>query len=324
MTRIAVGDLLMDIELPSYLRCSYDESGALLAVDASDRFTLHISGITVQGKDPAARNLCVKNVIEGAAKLGVSYESVSDALCFYQENKPTEWGNGPGINEFWIVGFGNRELVMTLSYLESDRSFLDLEGIRATVEKIIRSVRLTFPDKQRKGNAIDIFDLEDSQRRWFQHHRTDIAARVRKTTGFDGDGLIPLEVLDEFWGRFIAAPPNDSKTVDAVVNGIGVMLGDHLVRAKSFEWAIISDSYGVCLAVVALRGTANVNTDPFNFVAKRWERKEPKFLYAGFQAICKTAEEMAADWASKSKGGATTSSTSSLSVSNQKPWWKIW
>lgn len=294
MPRVAVGDLLMDLELPPRFRCSYEESGALLAVDTSDRFALRISGITVRGKTPTDRNLCIKSVSEAAGKLGLPIQTVADSLIFYRDSKQAHWDDGPGVNEFWFVGWGNRELVVTLSYLESDRLHLDLGDLRGTAEEAIRSVRLTFPERPRDGDKPDIFDLAASQRLWLDHHRSDMARRVRKLTGYDGDGPIPLTVLDDFWSRFIAAPPSNNNAVNAILNGVGVVLGDHLVQAKSFEWAIVSDSYGVCLAVVALRGTSNINTDPFNFVTKRWERKESKFLADGFRAICRFADDAAA------------------------------
>ena len=318
----------MEVELPSHFRCSYELSGALVAVDDANHFALHISGITIRGKDPSARDLCVASVLENAAKIGTRCESLSaGGLVFYRETKSAVWDDGPGVNEFWYVGFGNRELVVTLSYLESERGLLALEDLRATTEVAIRSVRLTYPEKVRDGDLPDVFDFVDSQRLWFDQRRADIAARVRKLTGYDGDGLVPLDVLDEYWNRFIETPPDDRKDTDAVLNGIAVMLGDHLVCAKSFAWAIVSDAYGVCLAVVAMRGTANVNTDPFNFVAKRWHRKESSFLVEGFRALCKMVDDSAAEWSAKPRPDLRTVPDEPVSPSPSQekvPWWKIW
>jgi hypothetical protein len=144
---------------------------------------------------------------------------------------------------------------------------------------------------------------------------------------YDGDGLIPLDVLDEYGNRLIEALPDGSKEIDAALNGVAVMLGDHLVCAKSFEWAIVSDSYGVCLAVVAMRGTANVISAPFNFVAKRWHRKERSFLVEGFHALCKVVDDSAAEWNAKPRPDLrpVTDAPATPSLSREKiSWWNIW
>jgi len=46
---------------------------------------------------------------------------------------------------------------------------------------------------------------------------------------------------------------------------------------------------------VQRRSDVRLNTDPFNFVAKRWDRKEPSFLVSGFEAVCRMVDEHAAD-----------------------------
>lgn len=296
MPRVARGDLLADLELPAHFRCTYEESGALLAVDGSNRFALRASGVTIVGEDPTARNLCVRNVIDGAAEKGAACIGLSESLVYYQYETLGETDGQSSVNEFWIVGFGNREVILTLFYFESDQLLLDLGGLRATIEAAIRSLRLTYPEKPRAGDFPDIFDFAESQRLWFDHRRSDIATRVRKLTGYDGDGLIPLDVLDDYWSRFVAAPPSDRMAIDAILNGVAVVFGDHLVQEKAFEWAIVSDSYGVCLAVVALRGKADLTTDPFNFVAKRWQRKEATFLVEGFRGICQFADDTLGKW----------------------------
>lgn len=299
MPRFAVGDLLVDIELPARLRCCYENSGALLANDTSERFAIRFSGITVQGKDPMARDLCVASVVERAAQAGATLERIKENLVFCRERRTGDWGGLAGVNEFWFVGFGNREIVVTLSYADEDRN-LNTGVLRAAVDSAIQSIRLVYPDKPRPKDQIEVFDLAESQMPWLEHHRTLLRRRVQQLTGYDSDGLIPLPVLDDYWSRFIAAPPADNHELNLILNSVGVALGDHLQRVRSFEWVIISDAYGVCIGVVALRGTANVTTDPFNFVTKRWERKEPRFLVAGVQALSDTVNKFAKDWGMKS------------------------
>lgn len=295
-SRVAFGDLLADLELPDQFKRDYEESGALIIWDETNLFELRISGITVQGKDPAARNLCGQDVEADAAKKGQRAIRISEILGYYRYSEVSTWDTGPAGNDYWIVGFGNRRLVVTLSYLEANRTALDLAGLHSIVDQAIRSVALNYPEERRRGDELLIYDLAESQKVWLEHHRRELSRRVQRELGYDGDSPIPLKVLDEFWGRFIASPPESNDTLNAILNDVGVALGDHLVGAKQFEWIILSDAYGVGIAVVALRGTANLSTDPFNFVAKRWDRKETPFLASGFQALCDTADEWAAKW----------------------------
>lgn len=300
MPRFAIGDLLVDLDLPACLQCRYENSGALLASDTSDRFAIRFSGITVQAKDPMARNLCVSSVSERATSNGATLERIKDDLVFCRQKSAGDWGGEAGVNDFCFVGFGNREIVVTLSYAEADRD-LNTEELRTVVDSAIRSIRLVYPDTPRHKDQIEVFDLAESQRPWLEQHRAILRRRVQQLTGYDADGLVPLPVLDDYWSHFIAAPPADNDELNLILNSVGVALGDHLVRVRSFEWVIISDNYGVCIGVVALRGTANVTTDPFNFVAKRWERKEPRFLLAGVQALADTVDKFAKDWAVNSE-----------------------
>lgn len=295
-SRIAVGDLLIDLELPDHLKRGYEESGAMVAWDDSNKFTLRVSGITVQCKDPQARNLCGRDVESDAAENGRPAVRISEILGYYSYSEASTWHEGPACNDYWFVGFGNRRLVLTLSYLEADRTSLDLVCLHSIAEQAIRSVALNYPEEPRQHDKLQIYDLAESQKLWLDCHRRELVRRVQRELGYDGDSPIPLKILDEFWDRFIAASPESNDAVNAILNDVGVALGDHLVRAKQFEWIILSDSYGVGIAVVALRGTANMSTDPFNFVVKRWDRKESPFLAAGFQALCETADEWAAKW----------------------------
>lgn len=124
--------------------------------------------------------------------------------------------------------------------------------------------------------------------------RRDLAALVKAALPHRvTDGLPPADVLDEVWEDFLASEPDDDEA-SLIVSVLGIALGDHLVRARSFAWVILSDAWGTGLGVVAMRGTANVVTDPFNFVAKRWDRREPRFLAEGLRAICRHVDQVKA------------------------------
>ena len=322
MKRLAIGDLLMDVELPASFSCSYEESGALFVIDDSNRFALRFSGLTVRGKDPHASNLCVKSTKEDAIAKRQEITSLRDDLVFYRYIQSSTSNEDPITDEFWIAGFGNRKVIATLSYSDSDRPFLSFEDLHEITNHAIGSVRLTYPLDTKPGDHLDVYALADSQRPWLEFRRTYLAEQIRRAVGYEGDGLIPLVVLDEYWHRFVASPPNAGHKIDAILNSIGVVFGDHLVQRKAFEWTIVSDAYGICIALVALRHKARVVTDPFNFVAKRWDRKEPTFLVAGFQGICDLVDENATRAGIIVPTLPEPNAPASLAA---QPWWKrIW
>ncbi|HVU18770.1 MAG TPA: DUF3806 domain-containing protein [Candidatus Didemnitutus sp.] len=285
----------MDIEIPARLKAAYEKSGALALWDDSGAFTLRFSGITAQPKDLAERDACLREVIADAAKKGLECVRVSDPIAYYRETKEVRWDDGPGKNEFWFAGFGNRELVATLTYFDADLGKFDLGAERRIVVDAIRSIALAFPDHEKPTTEPLVFDVRPSQQLWFSHHRADMARRIQRATGYDSDELPPLSVLDDYWSKFIGAGESDNDAVNMVLNGIAVLFGDHLARGKGFEWAIVSDAYGVCLAVVKYRGSANLNVDPFNFVVKRWQKKEHTFLANGYAWLCDYADKIGAD-----------------------------
>lgn len=293
-SRIAIGDLLVDLALPNHFKRDYEESGALIVWDEHNLFELRISGITVVGKDSAARNLCGSSIETDAAKAGHRPVRCSESLGYYAYSEASTWESGPANNDYWIVGFGNRRVIVTLSFLEANRPRLHVQAHHEIVIQAIRSLALNHPDEPRGSNELKVYDLAESQKEWLEHHRRELARGVQRELGYDGDHPVPLDVLDEFWTRFIASPPESNGTVNAILNHVGVAFGDHLVRTGKFQWIILADSYGVCIAVVALRGTANFSTDPFNYVAKRWDRKETPFLAAGVQAMSDSVDEWAA------------------------------
>lgn len=297
-SRIAVGDLLVDVELPADFLRDYEESGCMVAWDAANNFALRISGITVQSRDPQAMNLAVKDTEEQAAKRQTKPIRVSDSLIWYAYTKQSDGNKGPLREDYWIAGVGNRCLVLTLSYLEADAAKLDLLQLHGIVERAIRSTAPVVVEQPRAGDQMHIMDLADSQRPWLDHHRRNMIRRIRQELGYEGDGLVPLKVLDELWGRFIAAPPTSNDALNVVLNGMGVLFGDHLVQGRNWEWVILHDAYGMGLAVATLRGKENLNCDPFNYVAKRWERKEVGFLESGYKAISQLHEE----WLEKKQG----------------------
>lgn len=145
MSRVAVGDLLVDLEAPDHFNVGYEESGALVVWDDGGMMAIRVSGITISGKDPNATNLCVASCKNHAREKGVPFFELSSSLGYYEETSNSDWTEGPGVNEFIYTGFGNRTFVFTLSYLESDRERIPLPELRNTMRSMVQSLALTHP-----------------------------------------------------------------------------------------------------------------------------------------------------------------------------------
>ncbi len=101
------------------------------------------------------------------------------------------------------------------------------------------------------------------------------------------------EVLDELWDRWRSVKTTDSNAIDSFLNCFGVGFGQILVDHLGFEWAYLEDEYGSDIAVRALPGTANVRVVPLDFVLKRWESNEGRFVKEAAKEIDRTVDEFA-------------------------------
>ena len=72
---------------------------------------------------------------------------------------------------------------------------------------------------------------------------------------------------------------------NVLINAFGAAFGHILVRDHEFQWLIAEDSYGTDLAVVALRGTADVTVFPADLIAKRYATRERGFLVAAVDFV---------------------------------------
>lgn len=301
MPRHAVGDLLVDLEVPTGLEWIYDDDGVLSGADPSRRWLVEIGGLTIAAKDPAVTDAGLRSVLAGAKEAGATVHRPSPELAWFKHPGPERSGDGRHC-EHWTIGLGARHVLVTLSHDAEDGP--ELEALRAQVEAALPTLRGLVPPHRVVGEQRLFFELSPSHDLWFETRRADLAAMVKAVLPDRvTDGLPPAEVLDDLWEDFLASEPDDEEA-SQVINVLGVALGDHLARARSFGWVILSDAWGTGLAVVALQGTANVVTDPFNFVAKRWDRKEPRFLAHGLRAICQRFDQVKADWGAPPRSDA--------------------
>jgi hypothetical protein len=88
-----------------------------------------------------------------------------------------------------------------------------------------------------------------------------------------------LAALDHAWAAWLDRQNVDPEDPNAVINAVGVALGQALIEAlEGFGWVIATDDAGRDLAVYGLPGTADVLVYPANVVAKRYESRTAPFL----------------------------------------------
>jgi hypothetical protein len=287
MPRLAVADLMVDLALPDGPDWTYDVHGSLVGVDPVGHWRLEVSGLVIAPRDGAPAELGLELVERDAAQFGLTVRRSASGVSWLRVPP-----DGPeAVHQHWKAALGNRLLVATLS---SEGPGAAREELFQRVEASLETVQSLVPAAVGgPSDAPQSLPLAGSQELWFATRRRDLSellARMlpEKVT----DSLPSAEVLDDLWSTWLAGAPSGEEA-DHMVNILGVALGDHLVRARAFAWSIVSDEWGTALGVVA-EGEAggHVATDPFSFVAKRWERKEPRFLAEGIRAICRHVDEV--------------------------------
>ena len=273
MSRFAIGDLMIDVEVPAHFECDYTVTGALVAADRARDATVEISALTIDPKDPSTLDAGARYVMERAASKGAAHEIRGSVVLARDDGS-------------CLSGIGNKVVIATLTCPESHRPALEAE-----LREIVGGVDAAHDSFPVPGDKLAFRALRPSHALWFRQTREGL----RATVGWKGSGLIPLDRLDAFWGSFVQAPPDDASLLNRILNGIAVELGDHLVT-RGFEWCICRDPWGTALAVVALPETAKMVIVPESFVTKRWDNKEPRFLEDGVRAICEQVAGMKKEW----------------------------
>jgi hypothetical protein len=67
-------------------------------------------------------------------------------------------------------------------------------------------------------------------------------------------------------------------SINAALNGFGVLFGELLIEASELQWVIASDEHGSDLALFGYPDRGDILIYPVNLVAKRWERGETGFF----------------------------------------------
>jgi len=135
--------------------------------------------------------------------------------------------------------------------------------------------------------------LTDAEQTWVDQQLAGAARFVedygsmRNTAG--------LEALDHAWAAWLDRQLVDPEDPNAVINAVGVALGQALVDGlEGFEWVIADDGEGTDLAVFGMPGAGDVLVYPANLVAKRYDARDPMFLQSTHDAIVEKVRQLRA------------------------------
>ncbi|MCC5876152.1 MAG: DUF3806 domain-containing protein [Candidatus Sumerlaeia bacterium] len=154
-----------------------------------------------------------------------------------------------------------------------------------------------------------ISQLTEQEVAWISSQVGEASNFVGAWSPDDAGQPLSLPALDRAFAAWLESKETDTKTINGVINSVGVAFGQFLVDDAGLSWVIASDEIGTELAVHGLPGKGDILVYPTNFVAKRWERGEANFLEASFEQISRQVQEVAHTHATNPPN---------------KPWWKFW
>ena len=148
-----------------------------------------------------------------------------------------------------------------------------------------------------------IEQLTEAEHDWIQQQIALAQSFVLDMLGVSEGELPSPEELDRAFTAWL--PEHDPAEANAIVNCVGVALGQHIVARSGLEWVIASDKYGTELAVYGLPGRGDVLLYPQNLVAKRYEKRSTPFVVDLINKLCGDIAKV-------------------QHQKDQKKWWKPW
>jgi len=116
--------------------------------------------------------------------------------------------------------------------------------------------------------------LDDEHQAWLDKALAAGRALVARYTGSKGGGDLPtLAALDQTYDAWRAAPAGERESVRALVDGLGALLGAHLVNIDGFTWLVVKDDEGADVAVYG--SAAEMLVYPFMYVRTHHEADQP-------------------------------------------------
>jgi hypothetical protein len=129
--------------------------------------------------------------------------------------------------------------------------------------------------------------------RWVQNGIAVAARLAAQYTGKE-EALPSLDLLGETFAAWAAAPRASRGEPNAIVNALGLALGQHLVNGAGLEWAVVSDEHGTDIAVHGEPG--KILLFPTNATAKRCEAGEYRFFSHFFEQSLQHIARLRAEW----------------------------
>jgi len=146
----------------------------------------------------------------------------------------------------------------------------------------------------------EISELTEKEKEWLSLQLQVASAFVERFSSRDAGHPVSLAALDRAFAAWMATQPTEGDLINGTINGIGMAFGQTLVDGLGMQWVIASDDQGSEMAVYGLPGSADVLVYPANFVAKRWERREIKFLEESYGLIARDVSRLAREHGLKS------------------------
>lgn len=130
-----------------------------------------------------------------------------------------------------------------------------------------------------------IENLTEKEKEWVATQLKGAAQLVEIFLPSEAGKPLTLKALDQAFALWLAGNEPDTAIINVVINQVGVAFGQFLVDGLGLGWVIATDEHGTDLAVYGLPDKGDVLVFPANFVAKRWERRETKFLEDSYHKI---------------------------------------
>src|SRR6185312_10210548 len=126
--------------------------------------------------------------------------------------------------------------------------------------------------------------LNQNELLWVQAQLEEASRFIERFSPSDSGAPLTMAALDRAFAAWLASEPA-AADVNAIINCVGIALGQALVETVGLQWVVATDEYGIELAVHGLPNRGDVLVYPANFVAKRWERREINFVEGALRRI---------------------------------------
>jgi hypothetical protein len=127
--------------------------------------------------------------------------------------------------------------------------------------------------------------INEGEAAWIKAQLENALRFIEAFSPQDTERSLTLAALDLAFAAWVASEPSDKDLINAIINCVGVAFGQALVDGIGLKWVIAADEQGSDLAVYGFPQRGDVLVYPANFVAKRWERRETRFLEDSYKKM---------------------------------------